>query len=240
MQIESEANIHSQPQAAVVVLGENLKYGWPARRIAEATWNSSISNKIQAIAARLTAVDLMNVGYKVDIVNSTGDTAGIGVSEAEALRNYETTGNRLRLNGQIINETESLETPGNAEYTAEILRKKQYDKLVLLTAKDHMKRSNRLFRAFGINFDNHMASEDVYVGDPTISESTRERRKALINKYRRSVWGILEKIKEKIFTFELNFDPKGKLIHLIVGGFRERRNNARVTSGQKISQPLHA
>ncbi len=236
---ESIAEAEIKPRLGLVVLGENLKHGWPARRLKDSVYNLSISSKIQAIAATLEAIRYQNAGYEVDIINSTGDTAGIGIGEAEGLSSYERKGG-FYPNGMIINETNSLETPGNAEYTANILKQRQYDKLVLLTAKDHMKRSRKLFEAFGIQFDEHNASEDIYLADPTVSESTLERRRNLISRYRKSVWGTLERIKEGIFAFELNFDHKGKLIHKIVGGYRARRNKRHGLQGQSSTQPAHA
>lgn len=227
-----ESERETAQRAAVVVLGENLKFGWDAQRIEDNPQHMSISSKMNALAGAQTSESLLRAGYDVAEIISSGFTTKY--SEAEWMKKWTVKPGRYpNLNQRIILEEISRETPGNAEEATKILDKYNFSKKVLVVPKDHMKRTVKLFKAYGTDFDEIVIAEDVYVNDPNITESTRQRREELVRNYRNSVWGRMERVKEGILAFELNFDPKGKLVKFITGGFRGRRK-------KDSSAPAHA
>jgi len=99
-------------------------------------------------AARLY-FDCKNNHKRCEIIISGGDALKVGQSEAVV---YQKELIELGVNNaDIILEPNSLNTYKNAEFTSAILKKDQFDQIILITSGIHLSRSLLYFNHFGID-----------------------------------------------------------------------------------------
>jgi uncharacterized SAM-binding protein YcdF (DUF218 family) len=87
--------------------------------------------------------------HECSIVVSGGDTSGTGITEAD---DYRAEIVQLGVpESDILLERQSKNTFQNAEFTAAMLRERQFDKMYLVTSGLHLPRALLYFSYFGIN-----------------------------------------------------------------------------------------
>lgn len=93
--------------------------------------------------------DCIKNSAKCNIIISGGDAFKNGSSEAEVYKKYlEDLGVTPN---NIIEESKSMNTWQNAQFTSRIIKDTLYDRVVLVTSGIHLKRSELYFSHFGIN-----------------------------------------------------------------------------------------
>ena len=86
---------------------------------------------------------------KCNVIVSGGDVSKNGKSEAEVYKSY-----LLGLGvvaKDIIEESKSMNTWQNAQFTSDIIKSKSYDNVVLVTSGFHLRRGELFFSYFGVN-----------------------------------------------------------------------------------------
>lgn len=82
------------------------------------------------------------------VIISGGDAQNNGISEAEVYKHVLV---KLAVKGgDIITESNSMNTWQNAEFTSKILKMEKFDNVVLVSSGLHMRRSQLYFKHFGI------------------------------------------------------------------------------------------
>ncbi|NOQ14801.1 MAG: YdcF family protein [Methyloprofundus sp.] len=83
------------------------------------------------------------------IIVSGGDASKQGESEAEVYKRYLLDLGIVATD--IIEESKSMNTWQNAQFTSDIIKTKSYDSIILVTSGLHLQRSEAYFSYFGIN-----------------------------------------------------------------------------------------
>lgn len=206
---------------AIIVLGKNIGVDWKPQNIRESIHQLSPHSRLSVLAAGL----LYKAGYTDKIIISTGYTAGKGLttrekpvlSEAQAMKNRllevfpDIPENAIEL------DEESLDTRGNAEKVKEILKKRGWKNVGLLTVGFHMDRAKMLFAKQGIKAK-PFASEEVL----------RDRRTRFVEQY----------LKSELVQKEIKKEKTAKLIQSVPLGPQLLRLVVNLTRGEgKIKLP---
>ena len=164
-------SLETQSNVPLVVLGENFR-GTPASKLQSLSSNGkdplSPASKVQARAAGEL---LREVDFPV-VIFSTGDTAGLGVSEARAMCDY--MGRKfpdLARTREAILEEVSIDTESNAIETGKVLEDRCLGtKINLLAPHYHAERAVKEFERQGISVVN------IYHPDEILAETEAKRR----------------------------------------------------------------
>jgi uncharacterized SAM-binding protein YcdF (DUF218 family) len=188
---------------AIVILGKNIGVGSSPRVIRRDNFHLSDETRINALAGGMLYQPNM------DIICSSGETSG-PPSEARAIKRY------LHMHFPHIPEEHiileehknSIDTAGNAQQVAKIVRAKGYKSIGLVTVGYHLNNAATLFERYGVPIKQKVIAEDI-VRD----RSSRHERYI---KYWEGTSRIKqEKKKEYIRKILLFFDRKGRLLRII-------------------------
>jgi len=146
----------------VIVLGGVVDTG-PMSESAEPAWNGNIERV-------LTAFDLLRTGRAKDVLISGGELR----AGSKTFREADIIAAQLRAWGiddaRIMVEGQSLNTRQNALFSADILRAKRYQSMLLVTSAFHMSRAVGCFRAVGlepdvlsVDFRSHPMGDDLSI-----------------------------------------------------------------------------
>jgi|SRR5450755_1821684 uncharacterized SAM-binding protein YcdF (DUF218 family) len=187
----------------LVVLGKNIGVGSSPKTIRRDKFNLSNESRINVLAGGI----LYQPG--MDIIFSSGETAG-SPSEARAMKRY------LQLHFPDIPEEHiileehkySIDTAGNAEEVAKIVKEKGYKNVELVTVGYHLDNAATLFKRYGVSITQSFIAEDVV-------QERSFRHKQYLERWNKTGRIKIEKKKEMIRKILLIIDRKGKFLHLI-------------------------
>jgi uncharacterized SAM-binding protein YcdF (DUF218 family) len=190
-------------QTVLIILGKNIGIGSNPEAIRKDNFNLSNETRINVLAGGI----LHQPG--MDIICSSGETAG-PPSEAKAMKRYlQVHFPDIPEEHIILEENKnSIDTAGNAEEVAKIIKANDYKHIKLVTVGYHLNNAVTLFERYGIPIEQKFAAEDIV--------QKRSSRHQQYLKY----WGKTgrikqEKKKEAIRRTLLTIDRKGKLLRLI-------------------------
>lgn len=201
---------------AVIALGKN----WRLPIEKKGKLHLSLKSKMTTIAVG----ELYIQGKVKKIIFSTGKTAGKdskGIdfpSEAEEMKLF------LRKHfsideipdEDIILETNSFDTAGNAAEVKKILEAEKMERSLLLTIETHLERSQELFENYGVSITNSLSSESVL-------QNRSRWHELLVEKYHSSKKHRQEKFKEKLGKLLVKtIDAKGKRLRSVTTLTRHR------------------
>ncbi len=170
-----------------------------------------MESKISALAAG----KMFTQGSTDTIIFSTGKTAGKDwPSEAEAMREYMLEYYPNTPLERTLLEEESIDTIGNAEEVAKMLREwEECSRIGLVTIGYHMERSLKIFRKRGIRAT-PITSEEVvrWVASYDIT--------CMVTEFENSNARRIEYVKEFILRMILRFDPDGQKLRLLTKKLR--------------------
>lgn len=83
------------------------------------------------------------------LLHRGGDASKTGESEAEVYKSYLLDLGIIEKD--VIEESRSMNTWQNAQFTSDIIKTKSYDNIVLVTSGLHLQRSELYFFHFGVN-----------------------------------------------------------------------------------------
>lgn len=192
-----------QTLTVLVLLGKNIGVGSSPRAIRRDNFHLSGETRINVLAGGM----LYQSG--MDIICSSGETAG-PPSEARAMKRY------LQVHFPCISEDDiileehknSIDTAGNAEEVAKIVKVKGYKHIGLVTVGYHLANAVTLFERYGVPIEQKFAAEDV------VKERSL-RHEQYLKCWGKTVRIKLEKKKEIIRKTLLIFDKKGILLRLL-------------------------
>jgi len=194
---------------AIIVLGKNIGVGSTQEDIQADNFNLSRESRMNALAAGM----LWRPG--MDIIFSTGQTAPGTLSEAEAMRRYmqihfkDKDGKSVIPEKNIILEETSIDTAGNAEEVALLLKDKSYQHVGLVSVGYHVKNAANLFRRYGVAIEQDFAAENIVLTRSNLHQ-------ALIKAWEKSDKVKTEEKKEKVRALLLRtVDRRGKLLRLV-------------------------
>ncbi|HEX7734042.1 MAG TPA: YdcF family protein [Ktedonobacteraceae bacterium] len=188
---------------ALVLLGKNIGIGSNPNIIRKDNFHLSNETRLNVLAGGML--------YQPDrvIICSSGETTG-PPSEARAMKRY------LRAHFPNIPEKEiileehknSIDTAGNAEEVAKIVREKGFKHVILVTVGYHLANAATLFERYGVPIEQRIAAEDVVRG------------RSLRHTHFLDIWEKIAKIKiekkKELLRRNLLFiDRKGKLVRII-------------------------
>jgi len=188
---------------ALVILGKNIGVGSSPRAIRRDNFHLSNETRINVLAGGM----LHQPG--VDIICSSGETSG-PPSEAWAMKRYLQVHFPNIPEEHIILEEHknSIDTAGNAEETAKIVKAKGYKHIALVTVGYHLTNAVTLFERYGVSIEQKFIAEDVV--------HERSSRHGRYLKYWEETGRIKrEKKKETIRQVLLIIDRKGTLLRLL-------------------------
>lgn len=192
---------------SIIVLGKNIEIGSGARQIQKRPDYLSESSRLNVYAASML--------YKpgLVIVFATGDTAGVGIAEAEAMqRLFLSTTPEASKNDTHL-ELESWDTANNAFYLKPFVKRLGIRRPWLDTVSYHLTGAMILHERYGVPLEGGIPSDTLLL---THSDSNM-RRRAL--NYRNSLRYRVEQLKELgrlglLFTI----DPHGDLVEKLTLG----------------------
>ena len=141
---------------ALVVLGKNIGVGSSPGTIRRDNFHLSNETRINVLAGGI----LYQPG--MDIICSSGETAG-PPSEARAMKRYLQVHFPDIPEEHIILEEHknSIDTAGNAEEVAKIVKAKGYKYIGLVTVGYHLNNAVTLFERYGVPIEQKFIAEDV-------------------------------------------------------------------------------
>jgi len=193
----------------IIVLGKNWVEYPPNPLPPDWKLELSLESKISALAA-----GEMFIQENTDtIIFSTGKTAGKEwPSEAAAMREFMLEYYPNIPLEKILLEEESIDTVGNAEEVAKMLKEwEECSRIGLVTIGYHLARSVKIFRRAGLKVI-PIASEDLIRCDL--------RHFSLLKKFESSNARRIEYVKEFILRMILRFDPDGRKLRLLTKKLR--------------------
>lgn len=200
---------------AIVVLGKNMGIGSSPRDIRRNDLHLS-----QESIFNVLATGAIYRGYKerdeaVDIIFSTGKTAGRKFdSEAAAMAKYFRSEFPDIYEGvTIILEEKSKDTGGNARKIRKLVKRNKYEEVILITVGYHLENAETLFERNGIPIIGGIASEDI------VSENL-EAKKEEVASWKESEKVKREKKKEQLRKKILIFDRKARVTSAVANLLR--------------------
>lgn len=198
--------LSSEGLDVLIVHGKNFGVDYTADRLRKDNFNLSTDSRISTTAAGM----LYRPGLK--LILSTGVTVKGIPSEAEAMKRY--LQRKFNVSDEdIILEEKSIDTAGNAEEVAKILRQKNFRNVGLLTVGYHKDNAVKLFNNFGVQIKKAFASEDIL------------KERSTHHKYFVARWDVSNRVKkergrENKRKWLLRVDPKGKLLRQVTSRTR--------------------
>lgn len=195
---------------ALVVLGKNIGIDSTRENITNDNFHLSQDSRMNALAGGLIFKAEQARGNTVDIIFSTGKTAGEEIrSEAKAMSDFVQRKFPDIPREHIILEETSIDTAGNALEVSKIVKEKGYKNIGLVTVGYHLENAVTLFERYGTPVQQTFAAE-------AIVRDRSSRHEQFINEWEASPRVRKEKMKEQIRKVLLHtIDPKGKLIGLL-------------------------
>lgn len=194
---------------AVIVLGKNWRE-YPKTNTRPDDLKLSIESKMSAIAG----AEMIRAGLADKIILSTGKTAGQEFpSEAEAMRDYIVKKYENISTKDILIETQSKDTHGNAEEVLKIIQEHNLKTLALLTVGFHLERAEQIF-------NNHNIDTFPFPSEDFLLQRSSHYQK-FVTDFQKSSHIQVEQIKEWILRHFLILDPKGKIISEIAKTIRK-------------------
>lgn len=187
---------------ALVLLGKNIGIGSSPRTIRKDNFHLSNETRLNVLAGGML--------YQPDrvIICSSGETSG-PPSEAQAMKRYlQAHFPDIPEKGIILEEHKnSIDTAGNAEEVAKIVREQGYKPIILVTVGYHLANAATLFERYGILIEQRVAAEDVVRGRSL-------RHMHFLDAWEKTARIKLEKKKEAFRKKLLVIDRKGRFLRL--------------------------
>jgi uncharacterized SAM-binding protein YcdF (DUF218 family) len=191
------------PHSVLVVLGKNIGIGSSPKAIRKDNFHLSHETRINVLACGM----LYQPG--MDIICSSGETSG-PPSEARAMKDYLLLHFPQIPRSHIILEEHknSIDTAGNAEEVAKIVKARGYKYVGLVTVGYHLNNAATLFERYGVPVRQKFVAEHV------VQERSARHRQYIIH-WEKTGRIQQEKGKEAIRRLLLRFDRKGKFLRLL-------------------------
>lgn len=189
--------------SVLVVLGKNIGIGSSPRAIKKDNFHLSHETRINVLACGM----LYQPG--MDIICSSGETSG-PPSEARAMKNYLLLHFPQIPRSHIILEEHknSIDTAGNAEEVAKIVKARGYKHVGLVTVGYHLNNAAILFERYGVPIGQKFIAEHVV-------QKRSVRHKQYITRWEKTGRIQQEKRKEALRKLLLRIDRKGKFLRLL-------------------------
>ncbi|HEU5229561.1 MAG TPA: YdcF family protein [Ktedonobacteraceae bacterium] len=189
--------------SVLVVLGKNIGIGSSPRVIRKDNFHLSHETRINVLACGM----LYQPG--MDIICSSGETSG-PPSEARAMKNYLLLHfPQIPRNHIILEEHKnSIDTAGNAEEVAKIVKARGYKYVGLVTVGYHLNNAAILCERYGVPIGQKFIAEHVV-------QKRSVRHKQYIMRWEKTGRIQQEKRKEALRKLLLRIDRKGKFLRLL-------------------------
>lgn len=220
---ESEPSKEGLPEKfdALVVLGRIWRP--PEGATIERGIHVSLEGKMRTLAAG----EMYRAGLTDKIIFSGGKTGGKEwPSEAESMAEYLKKKFPEIPNEAIIMESESFDTPENAEKVKAILEKYGINKIALETSGFHLKRSVKLFENQGLKVAGFPAEEflEKRTSGVRSQKSSPANYEKFVEKFLGSKRQKWENIKEAILRNLLIIDSKGRIPRILTSKIRHKND----------------
>jgi len=199
----------------LVVLGKNIGVESGPPEILRDNFSLSHESRFDALAAG----ELWHPG--MEIIFSSGSTVPGLPSEAAAMKKYMQTHVNNRFGrpkvpeDAILLEEKSIDTAGNAEEVARLLKERTYRCIGLVSVGYHVNNAARLFKNYGVPINQKFASEEIV-------RQISPRHERIVENWKKTKRIKDEHRKEMLRTILLltRIDRKGKLLRKITSRSR--------------------